>query len=348
MKRVFKILVIIAITLLLSFISFLSYITINDYKPNEISCIYNNKNFEIIEDSLELDLLIWNIGYAGLSKEMDFFYDGGKNVYPKKEIVKQNLIGILDNLKKYKPTDFILLQEVDRASKRSYFFNQYDSIAKLFENHYSYFAKNYDVAFVPVPLSKPMGKVNSGLMTLSKYPAKKVDRHSFIGNYSWPKSLFLLDRCFMVSRFQLENNDELVVINTHNSAYDDGSLKQAQMEQLKEFLIDEYNKGNYVIVGGDWNQSPPNFVDNFGKDIMDNEVRTDISDDYLAGWQWVYRNNIPTNRRVTTEYIQGKSLTTVIDFYLISPNISLVEVENYNLGFTFSDHQPVYMKVKLY
>ncbi len=35
--------------------------------------------------------MIWNIGYCGLDASMDFFYDGGEQVRPSEEKVKENL-----------------------------------------------------------------------------------------------------------------------------------------------------------------------------------------------------------------------------------------------------------------
>lgn len=347
MKKFFRALFIFILVIILSFAGFLAYITITDYKPNEITTVYNNEDHEVLDDSLVLDLAIWNIGYAGLSQQLDFFYDGGENVYPEESIIKENINGIKKELKQFKNTDFILLQEVDVNSTRTYNQNLFDTISNIFPDYYKFYGKNYDVPFVPIPVSKPMGKVNSGLMTISKYQAEEVTRHSFNGNYAWPKGLFLLDRCFLVSRFKLKNKKELLVINTHNSAYDDGTLKEKQMKQLKDFLLKEFAKGNYIIVGGDWNQCPPDFKPEFEKDIMDNKVRKDISKDYLDGWIWLYENDIPTNRRVTTAYKQGESLTTVIDFYLISPNIKPMALKNINMGFKYSDHQAVKLKVQL-
>ena len=43
--------------------------------------------------SNELSFLIWNIGYAGLGKESDFFYDGGKMSIPTREMSQKNLQG---------------------------------------------------------------------------------------------------------------------------------------------------------------------------------------------------------------------------------------------------------------
>jgi exonuclease III len=184
-------------------------------------------------------------------------------------------------------------------------------------------------------------------MTISKYVPSKVIRYSFPGNYSWPVRLFFLDRCFLVNRYTLANEKELIVINTHNSAYDDGSLRNKQMEYLKIFLKSEYEKGNYIIVGGDWNQCPPNFNTLFNGDLMDFELKKDIPYDFLPKWTWAYDNTLPTNRRVDVPYIKGKTLTTVIDFYLLSPNIKKISIKNIDLGFENSDHNPVSITIKL-
>ncbi len=80
---------------------------------------------------------------------------------------------------------------------------------------------------------------------------------------------------------------------------------------------------------------------------MDSIVKTDISPDYLPKWNWLFDNSLPTNRRVTAPYKKGKTLTTVIDFLLLSPNIKGVSVKNIDVGFEYSDHQPVKASFKL-
>lgn len=347
MKKIFKFLIYFVILLIIAFAIFLIYATIDDYKPDEETVVYESDSPDLMTDTTELKLFSWNIGYCGLNKEMDFFYDGGKQVRPSEEKVKENLQNVKKILTEYKSSDFILLQEVDKESKRSYRINEYDSIENMFPNRTASYGLNYDVFFVPTPPSEPMGKVNGGLMTISKFKPINSIRHSFPGNYEWPMKLFMLDRCFLVNRYNLSNDKELLIINTHNSAYDDGTLKEQQMEYLKNFLISEYEKGNYIIVGGDWNQCPPKFNPSFKNDKMDNEVRTDIASDFLQKWTWMYDNTMPTNRRVATPYVKGETLTTVIDFYLLSPNINAVSIKTIDTGFGPSDHQPVEMQVKL-
>lgn len=48
-----------------------------------------------------------------------------------------------------------------------------------------------------------------------------------------------------------------MLVNLHLEAYDDGEGKIAQTKQLREFIQSEYEKGNYVIAGGDLNQVFP-------------------------------------------------------------------------------------------
>jgi endonuclease/exonuclease/phosphatase family metal-dependent hydrolase len=331
-----------------AFLLFLLYATIDDYRPDEIRTQPVDRESDILSNSLHFNLLIWNIGYAGLDASMDFFYDGGVQMRPSKEGVVRNMEGITSSLAPYLAYDFIMLQEVDQNSKRSYHINEYQAIKDQFKDYHSSFGKNYDVGFVPIPLSEPMGRVNSGLMTLSSACPSSVVRHSFPGNYSWPIKLFMLDRCFLVHRYLLDNQKELILINTHNSAYDDGSLRTQQMDYLRDYLLSEYEKGNYVIVGGDWNQTPFGLEPELPSHRFDTENLTYVEKDYPASdWKWAYDDSLPTNRRLATPYDKSSTLTTVIDYYLASPNVELNEVKTIDLNFQYSDHQPVQIQASL-
>ena len=348
MKKLLKIILGIICVIVLGFAGLVGYATLSDYKPAPTSLVFENSDAKVIAGQKQFNLMIWNIGYGGLSRDMDFFYDGGKQVRTAQKNVENNLTAIKEFIAQQKDIDFFLLQEVDKKSKRSYSINEYSKIANIFPEFYSSFGKNYDVFSVPVPPSDPLGSVLSGLQTLSRFEPFSIVRHSFPGNYAWPQGLFMLDRCFLVSRYLLGNSKkELLVINTHNSAYDDGTLRSNQMAYLKNFLIKEYKKGNYVIVGGDWNQCPPKFHPDFSDNLMDNTNRMDIEGDYLPEWTWAYDSKIPTNRRLVAPYDKNRTLTTVIDFFLLSPNIEMVNIEGIHLGFEHSDHHPVKLAIQL-
>jgi endonuclease/exonuclease/phosphatase family metal-dependent hydrolase len=195
-----------------------------------------------------------------------------------------------------------------------------------------------------------MGDVEAGLVSVSKQSASLSTRFSFPGNYAWPKSLFLLDRCFLVNRYPVKNGKELLIINTHNSAFDDGSLKKQQLNILKEFIEDEYKQGNYIVLGGDWNQNPPNLEkENFGEyKENSNFILSSIDKNIFSeDWKFAFDNNNPTNRALTAPYKEGETPVTILDFFLLSPNIKMLKIETINKNFENSDHNPVHLQFKL-
>jgi exonuclease III len=259
-KKFLKAILIMIAVLVLGFIGLIVYAMISDYKPEEKELISKSDNPSLLKDSHTFSLLTWNIGYAGLDKNMDFFMDGGTKVITPNDRCLDNISHIGDFLLKNDTIDFILIQEIDRNSKRIYRIDQYEKIAGILSDYHPFFAKNYKVFFVPAPPANPMGKVLSGIAIFSKFIPESSTRYSLPGHYGFPTQLFQLDRCFMVNRYRIENGKELVLINTHNEAFDkSGYIRKAQMVRLREYVLNEYNSGNYVIAGGDWNQYPPDF-----------------------------------------------------------------------------------------
>jgi endonuclease/exonuclease/phosphatase family metal-dependent hydrolase len=346
-KKILKAIVVVIIFLVIGFIGIIVYAIISDYKPEVKEIVFTGAKTEELNDSMDLSLLTWNIGYCGLDKKMDFFYDGGTKVFTPEATCINNLQKIRKFLKQNNSADFILLQEVDRNSKRSYHINEFDSLSKTLTGYFPFFAKNYDVFFVPVPPATPMGKVLSGLTTFSKYEPSSSVRYSFPGEYGFPKQLFMLDRCFIVNRYPLSNRKELLIINTHNEAFDPGQIRKAQMAYLKDFLLTEYNKGNYIIIGGDWNQTPPDFKSDFAENKTDTTQMVIPSDFLPPDWKWLFDNRTPSERNVLAAYDPASTTTNIFDFFLISPNIRRVSVEGIQLNFENSDHNPVRIKIRL-
>lgn len=329
------------------------YGTITDYKPEPGSSIelpVNAGGKPSSDIDSTINLMSWNVGYGGLGKEMDFFYDGGKAVRAPREIWNKDLAGQIDILTKNDSIDFYLIQEIDQLSKRSYEVNQYDSVYHSLPDYASAFGLNYNVKYVPLPFTNGLGKVYSGIATFSRYTPASAQRYQYPGHFAWPTRIFFLDRCFMPEYFPLSNGKQLVVINTHNSAYDEsGEIKKGEMEFLKQYMLEAYKGGNYVIIGGDFNQCPPGFdTKKFLKEEKaHNFIPPAFDDTWLPeGWQFCYDDSQPTNRDLDKP-LHDKTFKTIIDYFLISPNVELKSVKTIDAGFDFSDHQPVVMKVKL-
>ncbi len=336
MKKIIKLIGFLALILLL----FLIYFTLIEYNPKEEEkLLINNK----VKGKLpiEIKLLTWNLGYGGMGKEMDFFMDGGTRQRPKEVEVRKNLDGILDFLNG--KMDIYLLQEVDEVSRRTWSYSiKEEIIEKLSDYQYSY-GYNYVNQFVPKPLNDPIGKVKSGLLLGSKYNYKSAKRIPLPGQYSWPIRVFHLKRAMVEIRYDLGNEKELIVVNTHNSAFDDGSLREQQMKFIKDIYNREYLEGNYVIIGGDWNLLLP-------KTGVKGEFLYEmpkIPEDFFdKGWKWVFEKEIPTIRDASKIY-DGTNSTAIIDGFLLSPNIENIYVKTHNLNFEFTDHNPVEIGVRL-
>lgn len=353
-KVVFVLVRLIALALI-CFAIIIIYLHFTEYKPDkEISLEVSSGSKE---DGLELDkeftALSWNTGYGALGEDGDFFMDGGKMVNTANlEEVKENVSEIGKNIEKINP-DFALLQEVDLNSKRS---NRLDERKFLEEsikkwNYDSTFAYNYKVKFIPYPLP-PMGEVNSGILTLSDSKIESAERIQLPCPFSWPVRLANLKRCLSINRIPIKNSDkQLVLINLHLEAYDDGEGKIAQTRMLNEYLSKEYEKGNYVLAGGDFNQT-------FSKTDISNLKQFEKTwkpsvvnqDEFSDSWQFLMDSSTPTCRSLDKPL---DSLDTnefqfyVIDGFIASSNIEVINFETKDFEFKNTDHNPIVLKFSL-
>lgn len=311
-----------------------------------------------LADSL-VSFVTWNVGFGGLGAESDFFYDdegmwysGGSMVRSPKSLVEKNLRGAVEFLQKTK-ADFFLLQEVDVSSDRSYGIPQFDAYCKALPGFAATMATNYRCGRVPIPLLEPWnayGAVESGLGTFCRYQPAGATRLQLPGHYPMPDRMFQLDRCVALHRIPTTRGKDLVVINIHNSAYDPGDkIKAIQLPYLRDLALKEYEKGNYVVIGGDWNQCPPFFrFDRFMPGKSQGYAQGNIPDDFFPeAWHFAYDPTISTNRKCRDPYQKGKTFETLIDFFLVSPNVRINRVKGIQQDFQYSDHQPVWMEVLL-
>jgi endonuclease/exonuclease/phosphatase family metal-dependent hydrolase len=296
--------------------------------------------------------MTWNIGYGGLGAETDFFYDSGQMVTTPEAWVKKYTDGIYATIAANKDADFIFIQEADRHGKRSWNIDEVAGINSQAPDHHYAFAVNFNVKYLPFPLEPwkdKIGEVYGGILNLSRYTPVESKRIALPGITDWPRKLFYLERCLLMQRYKLPNDKELVVINTHFEAYDDGSVKKEQMKLTKKILEEEYAKGNYVILGGDWNIAPPDFnVKKWEKEINHDKLYEMNNDsNYIPGWKYVYDGNTPTNRKNSHAFDPKTTFTTVIDYFFVSPNVNVIEVKGIDAGFKYSDHNPVRLKIQL-
>ena len=347
MKKFFKILAVVLLAMIVLLGAGLGWLTLTQYSPEDVEDLTITQSGEAREFSgNRLSLLSWNTGYAGLGADADFFMDGGSSVRSTDEAgVNSNLTEILAELQA-EDADFVFLQETDSCSKRTYKIDETAFYAAEWAN--SAYAMNYKCNYVPYPLPT-IGRVTSGIMTLSDYTISSAQRLQLPLSFSWPVSVANLKRCMLVSRVPIAGSDrELVLINFHLEAYDDGAGKAAQTKMLLETLRAEYEAGNYVIAGGDFNQSFPGWEDYYPITEEDGWVPGTLETDLLPeGWQFAYDLSTPSCRSLKAPYVSGETQYYLIDGFILSPNVVPEQVQTLDLDFQVSDHNPVRLEVTL-
>lgn len=302
----------------------------------------------------EYSIVTYNIGFGAYSPEYSFFLDSGEmldgtqvtGIYAKglsKEDVQKNTDGAVNTLKGL-DADFYFVQEVDVDGDRSYHIDQLAALREALGGDGT-FAENFHSAYLLYPFNDPHGKNTAGIATFSKVKINSAVRRSYPVDTGFAK-FFDLDRCFSVHRLSVEGGKELVLINSHMSAYDEGgTIRAQQLEMLNEVMAEEYAKGNYVIVGGDFNHE---LADSFGTFPSEQKQPTwaykltseDLTDGFSIA---ASKEGTGTCRAAEIPYEEGVNYLTVLDGFLVSSNVEVSAVKNVDTGFAYSDHNPVQM-----
>ena len=352
MKKVLKIIGRIILALVIVIALALGVLTIAEYRPAARETIIADHPAEAVLKTEEpMTMVIWNIGYGALGDNADFFMDGGTGVYTAdRERVQQNLAGIRETLGGL-DADIIALQEVDIGSDRSYRTDEREAFQDVIPGASEAFAYNFNSLFVPFPLP-PIGHVESGLVTLSRAEIREAERISLPCPFSWPLRIANLKRCLLVSRIPVEGTEhELVMVNLHLEAYDSGEGKEAQTRQLVSFMQAEYEKGNYVIAGGDFNQRFTN-VDQSAWPVYEGMWQPGEIDAAAFGdnFTLLADNTVPTCRSLDRAYAGAEKegfQFYLIDGFIVSANVRTDEIKTLDLGFAFTDHNPVQLRFVL-
>lgn len=297
----------------------------------------------------KLSLLSWNLGYAGLDARADFFMDGGEQVMPSsRDRVQQNMDAVAKWLSHHK-ADVMLLQEVDFNSKRTFGQDEGAILLRALPGYFSSRALNFKVAYIPYPMSQPLGRMNSGLLTLTINKPTSATRLQLPGFYPWPVRVFHLKRCIHEVHLAAPDGKDWVFLHLHLSAFDkDGELRTQQMDFLRVLMLRLYSQGHHVVVGGDWNHVPPGLDEHsFSRASLPFWLQSVPKDWTPAGWKWVFDKSAPSLRATSEPYTPGRTFTTTVDAFLVGPDIDIDQVRVEDLGFANSDHNPLFARVHL-
>ena len=335
-----------------------NYYRIEDHAPLEVK----NNPEQILKTGEEYSAVTYNIGFGAYGPDYSFFMDTGEmedgtataGKYGKaasRESVEENTKGATETLAGL-DADFMLLQEVDVDADRSYHIDQVKEVKAEFPDYGNVFANNFHSAYLFYPFSDPHGAVDAGLLSFSRYRIEEAERRSYPVDNSFITKFTDLDRCFAVMRLPVEGGRELVLINSHMSAYDEGGLIRAkQLELLNSVMEEEYQAGNYVIVGGDFNHA---LGEEAAEGFLSEQkfpawVAVLTQEDIADGITIMRAENeldVPTCRGADIPYKKGVNFTTVVDGFLVSDNVKAT-AENVDTDFGYSDHNPVLLQFEL-
>ena len=326
---------------------FISYKRIDDHVAIPIYNAKQGSVQETAEPGEEYRIVTYNIGFGAYDPQFTFFMDGGKSSWAKSRSSVIDMVNGAGDLALSFDPDIVLFQEIDFDATRSYHVNQLSMLQNKLADFENAFGVNYNSAFLLYPFYQPHGASKAGIGTFSRFDITGGERRSLPISTSFSK-LVDLDRCYTISRIPVSNGKELVIINLHMSAYGSSpEVREGQTNMLKEDLIKEYEAGNYVIVGGDFNHDlklssdietyswahyydrkkiPEHFT--FVIDTLDEEAK----------------NALPnTCRDSGVVYDPETTYTVTLDGFIVSDNISVTSYDNYQKSFDFSDHDPVIM-----
>ena len=355
MKKALKIILIIIIAAVLIVGAYVAYVFLSYHRiPDKQAAEIDNspEAAEELAAGEELSLTTWNLGFGAYVQDYSFFMDGGDESRARSEkVLTDNMEAISDTLAKY-DSNLYLLQEVDFDGTRTLHVDECRIIREHFSEMSYAFAQNYDSPYLFYPVTSPHGANKSGIVTLSEAKITDSLRRSLPIQSGFHKILDL-DRCFSVSRIPVDDGRELVLINAHLSAYTtDPKVNEKQLNMLYDTMLREYEAGNYVICGGDFNKdllgNSPEHFEGVALGADENWCQPfpveDIPDSITLVAAYDAKAKTPSCRNTDTGYVKGETFVCTVDGFLVTDNVAVTSADVRNEEFMCSDHNPVTMK----
>ncbi len=215
----------------------------------------------LVNTNRTIKILSWNVQYMA-GKNYIFFYEMPNNpspdTRPSLSDINITIRSIANVLQSEKP-DIILLQEIDRHAKRTYFKNQIHELLSLLPPYYNCHttAFYWKSAFVPHPFV--MGQVGMQLGIISRFRISQAIRYqlSYIPQ-NWFKQQFNIKRAILQAILPTSQNSHIAILNTHLTAFHEHTnIMQKQVKEVANILDDLERQNISWLIGGDFNLLPP-------------------------------------------------------------------------------------------
>lgn len=286
------------------------------------------------------DVVSWNIQYAA-GRTRRFFYDGGDAVAVPPEEVRENVAKIAAV---FADADVVLLQEIDRDSRRTGRIDELPPLAAPFASLAS--TPYHRCRFVPVPPADPLGRTEMHLAVLSRFQLGHARRLALpLLRESAIRRALNLKRAVLTAELPCGDRSIAIAV-THLSAFSrgDGTLDR-QVAVLAGWMDGCARRSQPFVLAGDLNLLPPG----------DDPTRLPDARDYVDRENPIlplferFRSVIPRDRLLdpavrTYQRWQGAP-DRVLDYMFVSEDIEVLRAAV--VASDLSDHLPLRATLRL-
>jgi endonuclease/exonuclease/phosphatase family metal-dependent hydrolase len=258
---------------------------------------------------------------------------------PSRAAVRENMAGIAAHLART-DADVVLLQEVARAGPLNYWVNVLEGVRSSLQRYASVFDPEVATRLVPPPLS-----LAHGAAIFSRRELSSAERIALPLEDEWIAGIVRRHYRMQITRLPIAGTArQWVIINIHLAAFDrGGEVRRRQLHEVLRLADSEFTKGNPVVIGGDWNLefvargTFPHATEERHLFWLHPFPFNELAD----GWRPAFDPATPSARTLYAPYEPGHTYATVIDGFVVSPNVAIESVKGEDLAFAHSDHQPV-------
>ncbi|MEO0438451.1 MAG: endonuclease/exonuclease/phosphatase family protein [Pseudomonadota bacterium] len=224
--------------------------------PIESVVVYGDDNAPTLKAGQSVTILSWNVQFMAGNNNNHFFYADGPDPWPNANTVAMVTRRVADFIAAQDP-DVVMLQEVDDKAARTHMQDQTELLRKYLPQYSAYTETFYwKAAYVPIPAIN--GRVGMKLLVLSKYKLSEATRYalSAITSDDVLTRQFNLKRAMLQVHMPVDDGSELILIDTHLSAFAQGSnTMEVQVGQVMDRLAALPENARWVL-GGDFNLLP--------------------------------------------------------------------------------------------
>ncbi|MEM6300314.1 MAG: endonuclease/exonuclease/phosphatase family protein [Pseudomonadota bacterium] len=255
MNKILKVLVGVVLSLAVMFLMAV-YLTTFHPDPVESVNVYPGDDTPVLAAGQTVKILSWNVQFMAGNDNNHFFYDDGPDPWPDADTVAAVTRRVADFIAAEDP-DLVMLQEVDDEATRTHMQDQTELLRQYLPQYAAYTETFYwKAAYLPHPAIN--GRVGMKLVVLSKFKINEATRYalSAITSDDVLTRQFNLKRAMLQVQLPIDDGRELILIDTHLSAFAQGSnTMEVQVGQVLERLAALPEETPWVL-GGDFNLLP--------------------------------------------------------------------------------------------